>query len=52
MSNASSLIGKYYRRKQVDEKIMRYDDMILHKQANKLKAKRKRERQNKRKARR
>ena len=51
MSNKSSLVGKYYRRKTIDEKTMNYDDAILHKQAKELKRKHKRERQNRRKGR-
>lgn len=64
MSNKSSVSGKYWRRamaspsnnytdlKVTDERIVRYDDMILHKQRKAHLRKRKQERQNKRKARR
>lgn len=61
MSNKSSVGGKYWRRamaspsnnytdlKVTDDRIVRYDDMILHKKRKELKKKRKTERQNKRK---
>lgn len=64
MSNKSSVSGKYWRRasaslinnytdlKVTDERIVRYDDMILHKQRKAAIRKRKQERQNKRKGRR
>ena len=64
MSNKSSVSGKYWRRalaspinnytdlKVTDERIVRYDDMILRKQRKATIRKRKQERQNKRKARR
>lgn len=64
MSNKSRVSGKYWRRamaspfnnytdlKVTDERIVRYDDMILHKQRKAAIRKRKQERQNKRKARR
>lgn len=59
MSNKSSISGKYLGRifspqgnKKGDDKVARYDEMILHKQRNKTMHKRKLERQNKRKARR
>lgn len=59
MSNKSSISGKYLYRifsaqgnKKGDEKVARYDDMILHKQRKAAIRKRKQERQNKRKARR
>lgn len=59
MSNKSSISGKYLSRVfraqgdiQDDDKVARYDEMILHKQRNKTMRKRKLERQNKRKARR
>ena len=59
MSNRSSVGGKYLSRVFraqgdgiQDDKIARYDDMILSKQRKALERKRKRERQNKRKARR
>lgn len=64
MSNKSSVSGKYWRRamaspsnnytdfKVTDERIVRYDDMILRKQRKAALKRRKQERQNKRKARR
>ena len=59
MSNRSSVGGKYLSRVFKaqgdgiqDDKIARYDDMILSKQRKALERKRKQERQNKRKARR
>ena len=58
MSNRSSVGGKYLSRvfkaqgDIQDDKIARYDDMILSKQRKALERKRKQERQNKRKARR
>lgn len=63
MSNKSSVSGKYWRRamaspsnnytdlKVTDERIVRYDDMILHKQRKANLRKRKQERQNKRRGR-
>jgi hypothetical protein len=59
VSNKSSVSGKYLGRifsphgnKKGDDKVARYDDMILSKQRKALERKRKQERQNKRKARR
>ena len=59
MSNKSSISGKYLGRilspqgnKKGDDKVARYDDMILHKQRKAAIRKRKQERQNKKKARR
>lgn len=64
MSNKSSVSGKYWRRalaspsenytdiKNLDERAVRYDDMILRKQRKEAMRKRKQERQNKRKGRR
>lgn len=59
MSNKSSISGKYLGRifspqgnKKGNDKVARYDDMILSKQRKALERKRKQERQNKRKARR
>ena len=58
MSNRSSVGGKYLSRvfradgENRDDRVVRYDEMILHKQRNKTMRKRKLERQNKRKARR
>lgn len=58
MSNRSSVGGKYLYRvfssdavKGQDERAVRYDGMILSRQRNELKRKRRLERQNKRKAR-
>ena len=51
MSNKSSLFGKYYGHNKVEERAMRYDDMILHRKAKELKREHKRERQARRKAR-
>lgn len=59
MSNRSSVGGKYLSRifkpdgaDNQSDRVVRYDEMILHKQRNKTMRKRKLERQNKRKARR
>lgn len=58
MSNRSSVDGKYLSRifksdgaDNQSDRVVRYDDMILSKQRNELKRKRRLERQNKRKAR-
>ena len=59
MGNRSSVGGKYLSRifksdgaDNQSDRVVRYDEMILHKQRNKTMRKRKLERQNKRKARR
>ena len=59
MSNRSSVGGKYLSRifksdgaDNQSDRVVRYDEMILHNQRNKTMRKRKLERQNKRKARR
>lgn len=59
MSNRSSVGGKYLSRifksdgaDNQSDRVVRYDEMILHKQRNRTMRKRKLERQNKRKARR
>lgn len=64
MSNKSSVSGKYWRKalaspsenytdiKNLDERAVRYDDMILCKHRKAALKRRKQERQNKRKARR
>lgn len=49
MSNKSSIYGKWY--KKGDDKVARYDEMILSKQRKAHNRKRKQERQNKRKGR-
>lgn len=58
MSNRSSVGGKYLSRifksdgaDNQSDKVVRYDEMILHKQRNKTMRKRKLERQNRRKGR-
>lgn len=59
MSNKSSISGKYLSRifksdgaDNQSDRVVRYDEMILHKQRKAAIRKRKQERQNKRKARR